>query len=142
MFTVILWKNFKTWQMNRLIIVINLTCTIIIVAFFELVKSNKWDPQLLIYEIIPLLVLVVTYTKAIKKTGLWKLTHLKLSDLDKSQKSAYLNAVNAAYVSFSILISSTLLLYTLLKMELNMVLIMAFVYLAHILPAYFMGWTK
>jgi hypothetical protein len=123
-------------------IILNLACVVIIVIHFELVRLNNWNPQLLIYEIIPILVLIITYIKAIKNTGLWKLIHLPAKEMNETDRAAYLMAINEAYIYFSIFTSAVLILYTVCKIGLNMVMVMALVYLAHILPAYFLGWTK
>ncbi len=123
-------------------IVLNLACIVIIVLFFELIRLNNWNPQLLIYEIIPVLILIITYINSIKKTGLWKLTHKLGKDLNEQDRAVYLLAVNESYIFFSIFTSVVLILYTLLKIELNMVLVMGLVYIAHILPAYFLAWVK
>jgi hypothetical protein len=123
-------------------IILNLSSVLIIVFYFELVRVNNWDPQLLIYEIIPLIILIITYIKSIKNSGIWKLIHRPAKDIKESERRIYLLAINESYIYFSILISSVLILYTLLKIELNMVLIMAIVYLAHTLPALFLGWIK
>lgn len=123
-------------------IILNLASVLIIVFYFELVRLNDWNPQLLIYETIPLIILIITYIKFIKNPGLWKLTHRPAEDIIESERRIYLLVLNESYIYFSILISSVLILYTLLKMDLNMVLIMAIVYLAHTLPAFFLGWIK
>lgn len=123
-------------------IILNLACVILIVVYFELIRLNSWNPQLLIYEIIPFLILIITYLKSIKNTGLWKLIHRSVKDLDQSDREAYLLAVKESYIYFSIFTSATLILYTLLKTDLSIVLVIALVYVAHILPAYFLCWVK
>jgi len=134
--------NLKMMKMKKSGIVLNLACIVIIVLFFELIRLNNWNPQLLIYEIIPVLILIITYINSIKKTGLWKLTHKLGKDLNEQDRAVYLLAVNESYIFFSIFTSVVLILYTLLKIELNMVLVMGLVYIAHILPAYFLAWVK
>ena len=134
--------TFKFKAMKRSGILMNLGCIIIIVVFFELVRLNSWNPQILIYEIIPFLILIITYLKSIKNTGLWKLIHRPVKDLDQSDREAYLLAVKESYIYFSVFTSAILILYTLLKIDLSIVLVMALVYMAHILPTYFLCWVK
>ena len=45
--------------MKKIGAILNLSSLIVIVLFFELVKLNNWNPQILVYEAIPFLLLLI-----------------------------------------------------------------------------------
>lgn len=50
-------------------------------------------------------------------------------------------SLRKAYSFFTISVLSLFVCYSLFNIQANMVLIMSLIYLAHILPAYIIGWT-
>ena len=121
--------------------ILNLSSLIVIVLFFELVKLNNWNPQLLIYEAIPFLILLISYIQSFAKSGVWKFIHTSFNKLDENEKSLRLNATRISYSLFTIFILAVLIIYHLLDLKLNMILISSFIYLAHIMPAYVLNWS-
>ncbi|MCD6565976.1 MAG: hypothetical protein J7K53_08525 [Bacteroidales bacterium] len=121
--------------------ILNLLSLIVIVLFFELVRLNNWNPQILVYEAIPFLVLLISYIKSFAKSGVWKFVHRSFNKLDENEKSLSLNAVRISYSLFTIFILAVLIIYHLLDIKLNMILIASFIYLAHIMPAYVLSWS-
>jgi len=118
---------------------LNFTSLIIIVLFFELVKLNNWNPEILVYETIPLLVLLISYIKYFGKTGLWRFVHKSLDKLDEREARLIARALNTSYSIFTILILLILIAYAVFNLVISMVLIVAFIYFAHILPAYILS---
>ncbi|MCD4768920.1 MAG: hypothetical protein K8R35_01985 [Bacteroidales bacterium] len=121
---------------------INLSSLIVIVLFFELVKLNRWNPQLLVYETIPFLVLLISYIKYFGKTGLWRLVHTSSDKLDCKKNLLITSAIKTAYSIYTIMVLVILFVNVLSGIEISMVLVVALIYLAHILPAYILLWTK
>ena len=115
---------------------INLSSLIAIVLFFELVRHNNWNPQIIIYETIPLLVLLISYIKYFRKTGLWSFVHKSSDKLDERESRLIAGVLGTSYSIFTILILLILMAYTVFNLVISMVIIVAFIYFAHILPAY------
>ena len=128
--------------MKKIGTIINLSCLLIIVLFFELVKHKNWDPNIIVYETIPLLILIVSFIKYFWNTGLWSFTHRSLDKLDEKETRSITKALRISYAIFTVFILLTLMVYVLFNFTINMVLIVAFIYLAHILPAYILSWTN
>lgn len=122
--------------MKKIGAILNLSSLIVIVLFFELVKLNNWNPQILVYEAIPFLLLLISHIQSFAKSGVWKFIHISFNNLDENEKSLRLNATRISYSLFTIFILAVLIIYHLLDLKLNMILISSFIYLAHIIPAY------
>ena len=116
--------------------ILNFSSLIIIVLFFELVKLNNWNPQILVYEAIPFLILLITYIQSFAKSGVWKFIHISFNNLEKDEETLRLNATRISYSLFTIFILAVLIIYHLLDLKLNMIMISSFIYLAHIMPGY------
>ena len=127
--------------MKKFGIILNLSSLMVIVLFFELVKLNNWNPQILVYETIPFLILLISYIQSFAKSGAWKFIHISFNKLDENEKSLRLNAVRISYSLFTIFILAVLIIYHLLDLKLNMILIASFIYLAHIIPVYVVSWS-
>ena len=135
-------KNYKIRGMKKTGTFINLLSLIVIVLFFELVRLNHWNPQLLVYETIPILVLLVSYIKYFGKTGLWKLVHTSPDNLDERKNCLISKAIRSAYGIYIILVLVILFVNALAGLANSMVLVVALIYLAHILPAYILSLTE
>ena len=122
--------------------ILNLSSLIVIVLFFELVKLNNWNPQILVYEAIPFLILLISHIQSFTRSGAWKFVHISFNNLDENEKSLRLNATRISYSLFTIFILAVLIIYHLLDLKLNMILIASFIYLAHIMPAYILSWSE
>lgn len=110
--------------MKRTTVVLNILSLITLVLFFELVQAREWNPQILIYETIPILVLIITYFRIYFQGRSWKKKN------------------STSYSIFSISIVSLLMIYHLLNLDLNMILIVSVLYLAHLVPAYLIPWNN
>ncbi len=110
--------------MKRIAVVLNILSLITLVLLFELVKAREWNPQILIYETIPFLVLIISYFRIYNQGGLWKKKN------------------SASYSIFSISIVILLMIYHFLNLSLNMVLIVSVLYLAHLVPTYLIRWNN
>jgi hypothetical protein len=125
--------------MNRIAIILNITSLVSLVVFFELLKANNRNLELLIYGIVPLLVLLITFVKFYIISGLWN--HLRKINKEKRKEMA-LESIATSYSIFTITIIITLMIYHFFNVPLNMILISSLLYLAHIIPAYLANWNK
>ncbi len=128
--------------MKKTGVLINLSSLIVIVLFFELVRLIHWNPQLIVYETIPILILLVSYIKYFGKTGLWRLVHTSSNKLDERKDLLVSRALRPSYSIYTIMVLMILFLYVLSGIRITMVLVTALIYLAHILPAYVLLWTN
>ncbi|MBU8893217.1 MAG: hypothetical protein KOO66_10590 [Bacteroidales bacterium] len=132
----------KTSKSNRRIgVILNFICITSIVLLFELIKLKR-NPTLLIYELIPLVILVIGYIIYFGKTGLWKFTHKSLNDLDERELQLSNKSLRFSYIIFTIFTLGLFLIYSVIELNINMVLVVSLLYLAHILPSYFISWTE
>ncbi len=131
----------KTSKSSRRIgVILNFICLTAIVLLFELIKL-KQNPKLLIYELFPLGIFVISYFIYFGKTGLWKFTHKSLNKLDEREIQLTNKSLRFSYFLFAVITLSLFMIYTLLGLQVNMVLMVSLLFLAHILPAYFISWT-
>ena len=130
-----------TSKSNRRIgVIINFICLTVIVLLFELIKLKR-EPILLIYELIPFGIFILSYIIYFVKTGLWKFTHKSLNKLDEREIQLTNKSLRFSYSIFTIITLSLFMIYTLLGLQVNMVLVVSLLFLAHILPAYYISWT-
>ncbi len=79
------------------------------------------------------------------KTGLWKLVHTKVDDLDEREIQLTHNSLRYAYGTFSIIVLTAILYMTVFEVGsqvLRFVIFWALLYLAHTLPSSIIGWTE
>lgn len=131
----------KSVTNRRIGIILNFICLTTIILLFELIKP-KQNSKLLTYELIPLAILIIGYIIYFGKTGLWKFTHKSLSKLDEHEIQLTNKSLRFSYVIFTIITLSTFGIYSILELQINMVLITSLIYLAHILPSYYISWTE
>lgn len=130
-------------KLNRRIgVILNFACIILIVAFFELIKLGTFSKDFILIEIIPVILLITLYVIYFGKTGLWKFTHKSVSSLDEREIQLTNQALRFSYTLFTIISLSLFIIYNVLGLNINMVLIVSLIYLAHILPSYFISWTE
>ena len=126
---------------RRMLILINFISLALLVVIFELIKSGYFTHKHLFFEIVPLAILIFTYVQVFLRNGLWNFTHKSLSKLDEREMVLTNYSLRKAYSFFTISVLSLFVCYSLFNIQANMVLIVSLIYLAHILPAYIIGWT-
>ena len=133
----------KTSKSKRRIgIIINFICLISIVFIYELIKSGIIIQKYLLLEIAPAALLIITDINYFGRTGLWKFTHKSVAKLDEREVQLSNRSLRFSYSVFTILSLSLFLIYNLLGIGINVVLIVSLIYIAHILPSYFISWTE
>lgn len=132
----------KSKQSRRFGILTNINSLIAIVLLFEFIRMGILPKGSLIFELIPFFFLLCSYFIFFGKTGLWKFTHKSQNDLDEREIQLSNNSLRFSYLVFTVLSLSIFILYNVLGLRINMVLIASLIYLAHILPSYFIAWTE
>ncbi|MCB2212706.1 hypothetical protein KQI52_11385 [bacterium] len=95
----------------------------------------------------------ITFRKAFKSTGLWTLTHAKPSTLDERELEQTHAALGVSYRWMLVVMIATMYLLILARQgslgqwlgwvdSIASVLAMAFLYVAHTLPAAIIGWNQ
>jgi len=92
-----------------------------------------------------LLVALVSFAVIHLRTGLWRLVHTRVEELDERQVQVTHEALRYSYSIFSILTLLLLLAGVLLETSIGSmgaVLLAALIYVAHTLPAAVLAWTE
>ena len=132
----------KSTQSRRVGILTNFNSLVAIVLLFEIIRIGILPTSSLIYLFIPFLFLIISYIAFFGKTGLWKFTHKSPKQLDEREIQLSNKSLRFSYILFTILSLGIFILYNVTGLSINMVLIVSLIYLAHILPAYFISWTE
>ena len=109
---------------------------------FEYAISHQWSVQLSIIEFVMLGVFFISFIFTFLKTGLWKFTHKPLDVLDEREMKLTSKSLRYAYMIFSIIVLALLLAFSVLDRPLSVVLVVALILFAHLLPASFIAWTE
>ncbi len=132
----------KSKQSRRFGILTNINSLIAIILLFECIRIGIIPKSSLVFELIPLFFLLFSYFIFFAKTGLWNFTHKSQKDLDEREIQLSNKSLRFSYLIFTISSLSIFVLYNILGISINMVLIASLIYLAHILPSYFIAWTE
>ncbi len=73
-------------------------------------------------------------------TGLWRFTHTKTKDLDERELEVTNKAIRFSYSVMAITTPMVLYAFFFAKLQLNVVLPFGFLYVAHVMPAVYLGW--
>lgn len=90
-------------------------------------------------------IVLLTFYPLYVKTGLWRLAHTRIDRMDEREISQTLGALRQAYVLFSIIVLSLILIATVLEFSgqsLQLVVFWVLLYLAHTLPSSILAWTE
>ena len=96
-----------------------------------------------------LIVVVVTFIRVHRKTGLWLLTHTRADSLDERQLEITHNALSHSYSWFTVICLVIMMAHAVvyglvpgLNFALSMPLGCSLIYLAHTLPGSVLAWTE
>jgi len=104
--------------------------------------------------IIGLVLFVLTFVQVYGRTGLWKFVHMSLDQLDEREVQVIHHSLRVAYTFFTVLALLYILILTLGiqffsgltdpdgDFSLGSVMLAAFIYLSHILPASIIAWSE
>ena len=123
-------------------ITINLVALGFIIFSFLDKTYNTSQAWLIITAIFALLVLIYTYYYSFSQTGLWKETFTIIPVKSELPSDSRLKAVRFAYSVFTIIIMIFLVYQVASKTVPHIAAVAGLVYLAHILPAVYLGWKR
>ena len=106
------------------------------------ISHHQWSMQLSIIEFVMLGAFFVSFIFTFLKTGLWKFTHKPLAVLDEREMELTSKSLRYAYGLFSVIVLIILLVFSLLDRPLSILLVVALILFAHLLPASIMAWTE
>ena len=118
--------------------ILNILSLIVMVLFFELVRGHGWNFQLLIYELVPLFVLIITWIKIRRTISNNQLNRGNSRNASADKQLDYYKTINSSYSVFAIVTCTILLAYTLTGINISMVLVIGLIYFANITPSYIM----
>jgi len=121
---------------QRLNLVINYLSIILILVIFYVIKNSEISRFYLLLEIMPVILVIVSFSKVFGKTGFWKLAHPHKDELDERELLLVYKATSMSYGIFSSVALIVIYCYALfLKGPIDVVLAAALLYVAHTLPA-------
>jgi hypothetical protein len=132
-------------ERRRISVVLNIISVILLVFVFELIKFEVFSEKILGFILLGLLLIIaiVSFIYVFGITGVWKMSHQKLKNLDERQIQVVLNSIRISYSIFVIFTLVIIYVFALLeKGPVDVVIAASLLYLAHILPASIMAWTE
>ena len=128
---------------RRTAMILNYLSVIVMLVLFYLVKLQVLKMIYLVLEIIPIVVIILTFRNAFIKSSIWKLTHSSSKELDEREMHLVLHATNISYSLFAIAILVIIYVFILSGLgQIDAVLAISLLYFAHILPASVIAWNE
>jgi len=131
----------------RVQVILNYLSLISILVVFSEMVTQGLTKVLTASLIITTFLLVLTFVNVQSRTGLWKMTHKKVDQLDEREMQISHEALRLSYSVFSILVLFSMLSVILLSdvmtffLNTGMVLVVSFIYVAHTLPSSILAWN-
>ncbi|MBN2017316.1 MAG: hypothetical protein JW794_04195 [Candidatus Cloacimonetes bacterium] len=134
--------NTQTYR-HRFSVILNYLGIILMLIIFYLVKLQVLKAAFLLLEILPLFIIIFSFRNAFIKTGIWKMTHAPGKQLDEREMQVILHATNISYSLFAIVVLIVIYLFLLCGFgQIDAVLAISILYIAHILPASILLWNE
>ena len=135
-------KQPENRMIRRIGIIINLIALSYIVITWAINPGEKTRLGLLLSGGFAMLILLFTYYYSFWRTNLWRYTHTRVNKLNERELVENNQALRFAYSAFTVIVLFMLMYYVLSPAVLSIVPVAGMIYLAHILPAVYLGWTK
>jgi hypothetical protein len=132
----------KSISARRLGVVVTFLSLLSIVFIFEYGTIEQWNTPIQIAGIISILVFVAGLVFTFFKTGLWEFTHKSLKKLDEREMALTSKSLRVAYAVFTVIVLAILLVIALTSVTINIVMVVALILFAHLLPASIIAWTQ
>lgn len=132
----------KSIKSRRVGVILNFLLLALIIFQNELIRFDLLPQNYKYLKIILIVFILITHFSFFGKTGLWKFTHKRKNDLDERELELSNQALRFSYSVFAVLIISFLYIFNWLNFKVTMIEIGSFLYLAHVLPAYYISWTE
>jgi len=115
---------------------INYLSIIMILVIFYMIKFNYYSKIYLVLEAVPVIMLLLSFSRVFGKSGLWKLTHSNKKELDERELLVLYKATSLSYGIF--IVVTLVIIYTFALVQkgpIDVMLAAALLYFAHTLPA-------
>jgi len=123
-------------------VILNYLSIIFILVIFYLIKLLGINKINLLFEIIPIVVLIVTFKSAFLTTNFWKMTHTSSKNLDERELQVVYKATTFSYTIFTIACLIIIYTFNLIGLgSIDVVLAACLLYFAHTLPAAIIAFT-
>lgn len=110
------------------------------VWIFEWSSAHVWTPFIIIAEFILAIIFIVGFIIGAVKTGSWKFTHKTTKNLTEQEAVIANSALRLGYSIFSIFVLLLLLIFALTNKTVSIVLAVALILLAHLIPVSIIAW--
>ena len=130
-------------KQNRSWIILHYFSLISVLVFFYTGKYLHWPIFTVIFTIVSLLILIVSFFKVFIKTKFWKMVHTSNENLDEREMLVVLNGLKSSYSIFTI--TCLIIIYSFALTgyhQIDVLLAGALLLLAHTLPAAIVGWKE
>ena len=136
-------KNQKSKKQNRIWILLNFISLIAGISLFYMVKIYHWPLSYLLFEIVILVIFLISLNKAFIVTKFWKMVHTSSKNLDERELQLVLNALRYAYGIFAVICLVIIYAFAIADYQpIDVILAGGLLYLAHTLPAAIVGWNE
>ncbi|UCE24983.1 MAG: hypothetical protein JSU74_02730 [Candidatus Zixiibacteriota bacterium] len=141
--TVISQSKRKMW------VIINYVALVLLLVSFYTADRMGLTALTISGGVIAILAIIVSFIQVYARTGLWRFVHTKAEKLDEREMLVTYESLRHAYGLFAVICLLIFLLAELITKEFGggyklalMPVIVALIYLAHVLPASVIAWTE
>ena len=128
---------------RRSSVILNYLSIILILIIFYLVKLLGISKIYLLFEIIPMVVLIMSFKSAFLNTNFWKMTHTSSKKLDERELQVVYKATTFSYTIFTVACLVIIYSFNLTGIgSIDVVLAASLLYFAHTLPAAIIVFTQ
>ncbi len=134
---------------RKMWVIINYVALVLLLISFYAADRTGLTALTISGGVIAILAIVVSFIQAYARTGLWRFVHTKVEKLDEREMLVTYESLRHAYGLFAVICLLVFLLAELITKEFGggyklalMPVIMALLYLAHVLPASVIAWTE
>jgi len=126
----------KSKKKRRIGLLINYSGIILILVIYYVIKNGNIPKIYLLLEVVPLIVVFISFSIVFGRTGLWRLIHHYHRELDERELQVVYKATSLSYGVF--IIVTLIIIYTyavIQKGPIDVMMAAALLYFAHTLPA-------
>ena len=128
---------------RRSSVILNYLSIILILIIFYLIKLLGINKIYLLFEIIPIVVVIITFKSAFLTTNFWKMTHTSSKKLDERELQVVYKATTFSYTIFTVACLVIIYSFNLTGIgSIDVVLAASLLYFAHTLPAAIIAFTQ
>ena len=133
----------STKKSRRIGVIINYLSIVLMLAIFYIVRLGCLNKAFIALEIIPLILVIISFRNAFGKTSLWTITHASFKKLDEREVQMIYKATSISYSLFVII--TLIIIYTFIFIgmgNIDVLLAAGLLYIAHTLPAAIIAWNE